>query len=114
MIEPKPSATPDADAQDATLTTRQGHPVSNNQNLRTVGDARPRHPGELPVSGKDHATSTASAFPNGWCTRAARALTAYFEAYGSVGDEPIAKYTRAKLFQTPKASRRRCSCAFPR
>jgi catalase len=80
------------------LTNRQGHPVYDNQNQRTVGA---RGPATLEnyqflekISHFDreripervvHARGTTS--------------FGYFEAYGTVGDEPIAKYTRAKLFQ---------------
>jgi catalase len=81
-----------------TLTNRQGHPVYDNQNQRTVGD---RGPATLEnyqflekISHFDreripervvHARGTTS--------------FGYFEAYGAWGDEPIATYTRAKLFQ---------------
>ncbi len=80
------------------LTNRQGHPVHDNQNQRTVGD---RGPATLEnyqflekISHFDrervpervvHARGTTS--------------YGYFEAYGTVGDEPIARFTRAKLFQ---------------
>ncbi|MET8868187.1 catalase [Nonomuraea sp. NPDC004580] len=80
------------------LTNRQGHPVYDNQNQRTVG---PRGPATLEnyqflekISHFDreripervvHARGTLS--------------YGYFEAYGKLGDEPIARYTRAKLFQ---------------
>jgi catalase len=83
---------------DRILTNRQGHPVHDNQNQRTVGD---RGPATLEnyqflekISHFDreripervvHARGTTS--------------YGYFEAYGAVGDEPVAKYTRAKLFQ---------------
>ena len=81
-----------------TLTNRQGHPVRDNQNQRTVGD---RGPATLEnyqflekISHFDreripervvHARGTTSC--------------GYFEAYGAWGDEPISRYTRAKLFQ---------------
>ncbi|WP_199438823.1 catalase [Umezawaea beigongshangensis] len=82
------------------LTNRQGHPVYDNQNQRTVGA---RGPATLEnyqflekISHFDreripervvHARGTTS--------------FGYFEAYGKWGDEPIAKYTRAKLFAEP-------------
>ncbi len=81
-----------------TLTNRQGHPVADNQNQRTVGD---RGPATLEnyqflekISHFDreripervvHARGTTS--------------YGYFEAYGTWGGEPISRYTRAKLFQ---------------
>ncbi|MBB6546646.1 catalase [Nonomuraea rubra] len=80
------------------LTNRQGHPVYDNQNQRTIG---PRGPATLEnyqflekISHFDreripervvHARGTLS--------------YGYFEAYGRLGDEPIDRYTRAKLFQ---------------
>ena len=39
--------------QRKTLTTRQGHPVSDNQNQRTVGPSRPVDDGELPLPRED-------------------------------------------------------------
>jgi catalase len=81
-----------------TLTTRQGHPVYDNQNQRTIGE---RGPATLEnyqflekISHFDrervpervvHARGTTS--------------YGYFEAYGTVGGEPVSRYTRAKLFQ---------------
>ncbi|MEV5892298.1 catalase [Nonomuraea fuscirosea] len=86
------------DDQREVLTNRQGHPVYDNQNQRTIG---PRGPATLEnyqflekISHFDreripervvHARGTLS--------------YGYFEAYGRLGDEPIARYTRAKLFQ---------------
>ncbi|MFD8533679.1 catalase [Streptosporangium canum] len=80
------------------LTNRQGHQVYDNQNQRTVGA---RGPATLEnyqflekISHFDreripervvHARGTTS--------------YGYFEAYGKLGDEPIGRYTRAKLFQ---------------
>lgn len=82
------------------LTNRQGHQVYDNQNQRTVGA---RGPATLEnyqflekISHFDreripervvHARGTTS--------------YGYFEAYGTFGDEPISRYTRAKLFQEP-------------
>ncbi|OEU95782.1 catalase [Streptomyces oceani] len=80
------------------LTNRQGHPVYDNQNQRTVGA---RGPATLEnyqflekISHFDreripervvHARGTTS--------------YGYFEAYGKWGDDDISRYTRAKLFQ---------------
>ena len=82
------------------LTTRQGHPVHDNQNLRTIGD---RGPATLE---NYHFLEKLSHFDRERIPERvvhARGTTAfgYFEAYGKVGDEPISKYTRAKLFQEP-------------
>jgi catalase len=80
-----------------TLTNRQGHAVHDNQNQRTVGD---RGPATLEnyqflekISHFDRERIPERVVH-------ARGTTAfgYFEAYGSWGDEPIATYTRAKLF----------------
>ena len=89
---------PEGDVERPTLTNRQGHPVYDNQNQRTVGA---RGPATLEnyqflekISHFDreripervvHARGT-TAF--GW-----------FEATGMWGDEPIGRFTRAKLFQ---------------
>ena len=50
-------------------------------------------------SWKRSPTSTASAFPERVVHARGAGAHGYFEAYGSVGDQPISKYTRAKLFQ---------------
>ncbi|MEE1926923.1 catalase [Streptomyces sp. TRM 70351] len=80
------------------LTNRQGHPVYDNQNQRTVGA---RGPATLEnyqflekISHFDRERIPERVVH-------ARGVTAYgyFEAYGAWGDEPIARYTRAKLFQ---------------
>jgi catalase len=80
------------------LTTRQGHPVYDNQNLRTVD---PRGPATLE---NYHFLEKMSHFDRERIPERvvhARGATAfgYFEATGKVGDEPISKFTRAKLFQ---------------
>lgn len=80
------------------LTNRQGHPVHDNQNQRTVGA---RGPATLEnyqflekISHFDRERIPERVVH-------ARGVTAYgyFEAYGAWGDEPIARHTRAKLFQ---------------
>jgi len=80
------------------LTNRQGHPVHDNQNQRTIGA---RGPATLEnyqflekISHFDRERIPERVVH-------ARGFTAYgeFEAYGTWGDEPISKYTRAKLFQ---------------
>ncbi len=81
-----------------TLTTRQGHPVPDNQNTRSVGS---RGPATLE---NYHLLEKISHFDRERIPERvvhARGTTAYgfFEATGKVGDEPISKYTRAKLFQ---------------
>ncbi|MFF7731526.1 catalase [Streptomyces sp. NPDC007984] len=80
------------------LTNRQGHPVHDNQNQRTVGA---RGPATLEnyqflekISHFDRERIPERVVH-------ARGVLAYghFEAYGTWGDEPISHYTRAKLFQ---------------
>jgi catalase len=82
------------------LTTRQGHPVADNQNQRSIGA---RGPATLEnyqflekISHFDRERIPERVVH-------ARGATAFghFEAYGTFGDRPIAELTRAKLFQTP-------------
>jgi catalase len=80
------------------LTTRQGQPVYDNQNQRTVGD---RGPATLE---NYHFLEKISHFDRERIpervVHARGAVThGYFEAYGTIGDQPAATYTRAKLFQ---------------
>ena len=82
------------------LTTRQGHPVYDNQNQRTVGA---RGPATLE---NYHFLEKISHFDRERIPERvvhARGVLAYgtFTADGTVGDEPISKYTRARLFQEP-------------
>ncbi|MFP7833442.1 catalase [Marisediminicola sp. LYQ134] len=80
------------------LTTRQGHPVYDNQNQRTVGA---RGPATLE---NYHFLEKVSHFdrervPERVVHARGAVAFGYFEATGTWGDEPIAKFTRAKLFQ---------------
>lgn len=82
------------------LTTRQGQPVYDNQNQRTVGA---RGPATLE---NYHFLEKISHFDRERIPERvvhARGTTSYgyFEAYGKLGDEPISRFTRAKLFQEP-------------
>ncbi|GAB2533147.1 catalase [Spirosoma aerophilum] len=83
---------------DQTLTTRQGHPLNNNQNIRTVGN---RGPATLEnyaflekISHFDR-----ERIPERVVHARGAGAHGVFEAYGTVGNEPVSKYTRAKLFQ---------------
>lgn len=83
--------------QDRILTTRQGHPVPDNQNTRTVGS---RGPSSLE---NYHFLEKISHFDRERIPERvvhARGFTCYgeFEATGKIGDEPASKYTRAKIF----------------
>jgi len=80
-----------------TLTTRQGHPVTDNQNIRTVGN---RGPATLE---NYHFIEKISHFdreevPERVVHARGAGAFGYFETYGKVGDEPVEKYTRAKVF----------------
>lgn len=81
-----------------TLTNRQGHPVTDNQNMRTVGNRGP-----ATLNNYDFIEKLSHFDREKIPERVVHARGAgaygYFEAYGKVGEEPISKYTRAKLFQ---------------
>ena len=88
----------DSDSTPRHLTTRQGHPVVDNQSQRTVGD---RGPATLEnyqflekISHFDR-----ERIPERIVHARGFVAHGYFEAYGTVGDEPASTYTRAKLFQ---------------
>lgn len=82
----------------ATLTNRQGHPITDNQNVRTVGSRGP-----TTLENYDFLEKISHFDRERIPERVVHARGAgahgYFEAYGQVGDEPISTYTRAKLFQ---------------
>jgi catalase len=85
---------------DRTLTTRQGHPVTNNQSQRTVGS---RGPATLE---NYHFLEKISHFDRERIPERvvhARGFVCYgeFEATGKIGDEPASTYPRAGLFQQP-------------
>lgn len=80
------------------LTNRQGHPITDNQNTRTVGDRGPT------VLENYNFLEKITHFdreriPERVVHARGAGAHGYFEAYGTVGDEPVSKYTRAKLFQ---------------
>ncbi|MCY9591945.1 catalase [Paenibacillus chitinolyticus] len=84
--------------QETTLTNRQGHPITDNQNIRTIGN---RGPSTLE---NYHFLEKISHFdrekiPERVVHARGAGAHGYFEAYGKVGEESVAKYTRAKLFQ---------------
>jgi catalase len=80
------------------LTTRQGHPVVDNQNNRTVGNRGPtvleNYQFLEKISHFDR-----ERIPERVVHGRGAGAHGFFEAYGTVGDEPISTYTRAKLFQ---------------
>ncbi|MEG0260404.1 MAG: catalase [Lysinibacillus sp.] len=81
-----------------TLTNRQGHPITNNQNLRTVGNRGP-----ATLENYDFLEKISHFDRERIPERVVHARGAgahgYFETYGVVGNDPISKYTRAKVFQ---------------
>jgi catalase len=81
-----------------TLTNRQGHPVHDNQNQRTVGARGPATLENYQFLEKISHFDRERIPERVVHARGATAF-GYFEATGKVGDEPISKYTRAKLFQ---------------
>ncbi len=86
------------DTKEMTLTNRQGHPISDNQHIRTVGNRGPS------VLENYHYIEKISHFdreriPERVVHARGAGAHGYFEAYGKVGSEPVSKYTRAKLFQ---------------
>jgi catalase len=81
------------------LTNRQGHPVYDNQNQRTIGDRGPATLENYQFLEKISHFDRERIPERVVHARGATAF-GYFEAYGKWGDEPIDRYTRAKLFQT--------------
>ena len=80
-----------------TMTTRQGRPVTDNQNIRTIGN---RGPATLE---NYHFIEKISHFdreevPERIAHARGTGAFGYFETYGKVGNEPVEKYTRAKVF----------------
>jgi catalase len=81
-----------------TLTTRQGHPVTNNQNSRTVTNRGPVTLENYQLLEKISHFDR-ERIPERVVHARGAGAHGVFEAYGTVGDQPISKYTRAKLFQ---------------
>jgi catalase len=84
--------------QEPTLTNRQGHPVYDNQNNRTVGERGPT------VLENYNFLEKISHFdreriPERVVHARGAGAHGFFEAYGTIGNEPASKYSRAKLFQ---------------
>ncbi|MEU9018230.1 catalase [Actinomadura sp. NPDC048394] len=80
------------------LTNRQGHPVYDNQNQRTVGARGPATLENYQFLEKISHFDRERVPERVVHARGATAF-GHFEAYGKWGDEPISRYTRAKLFQ---------------
>src|SRR5215204_2365860 len=80
------------------LTTRQGHPMTDNQSLRTVGNRGPATLENYQFLEK-MSHFDRERIPERVVHARGAGAHGYFEAYGTVGNEPVSKYTRAKLFQ---------------
>lgn len=80
------------------LTTRQGHPVTDNQNTRTLGDRGPATLENYQFIEK-MAHFDRERVPERVVHARGAGAHGIFESYGMVGDDPISKFTRAKLFQ---------------
>ncbi len=87
-----------ADDDRRVLTNRQGHPIHDNQNQRTIGERGPATLENYQFMEK-LAHFDRERVPERVVHARGATAFGYFEAYGAVGDEPISKYTRAKLFQ---------------
>lgn len=95
---PQPNQSGSNGTQSNILTTRQGHPVSDNQNTRTVGNRGPATMENYQFIEKlSHFDR--ERVPERVVHARGAGAHGYFEAYGTVGNEPVSKYTRAKLFQ---------------
>ena len=94
---------PHADGKDdaalpgQTLTTRQGHPVSDNQNTRTVGNRGPTTMENYQLLEKITHFDR-ERIPERVVHARGAGAHGFFESYGTVGGEPVEKYTRAKVF----------------
>ena len=88
----------DNDHQGPVLTNRQGHPIHDNQNQRTIGSRGPATLENYQFLEK-MSHFDRERVPERVVHARGAAAFGYFEAYGNVGDEPASAYTRAKLFQ---------------
>src|ERR1700710_885670 len=78
------------------LTPRQGHPVRDNQSTRTVGERGPATLENYQFIEKITHFDR-ERIPERVVHARGTGAHGYFEAYGTVGDEPASKYTRAKM-----------------
>jgi catalase len=78
------------------LTTRQGHPVADNQSLRSVGERGPATLENYQFIEKITHFDR-ERIPERVVHARGTGAYGYFEAYGKIGDEPATKYTRAKV-----------------
>jgi catalase len=82
--------------QERTLTTRQDHPVHDNQKVRTIGSRGPTKLKNYQFLEKlTHFDR--ERIPERVVHARGAGAHGYFEAYGKAGDEPVSKYTRQTL-----------------
>ena len=91
--------------QRPTLTTRQGHPVRDNQAMRSVGERGPATLEKYQFIEKITHFDR-ERIPERVVHARGTGAHGYFEAYGKIGDEPASRYTRARVLndtgvQTP-------------
>ncbi len=87
------------------LTTRQGHPIRDNQSLRSVGERGPATLENYQFIEKITHFDR-ERIPERVVHARGASAHGFFEAYGTIGGEPATKYTRAKALtekgkQTP-------------
>ncbi len=80
------------------LTTRQGHPLTDNQSVRTIGRRGPTTLENYPFLEKITHFDR-ERIPERVVHARGAGAHGYFEAYGTAGEYPVSKFTRAKLFQ---------------
>jgi catalase len=81
-----------------TITTRQGHPITDNQNVHTVGNRGPTTLENYQFLEKITHFDR-ERIPERVVHARGAGAHGYFEACGTAGGEPVSRYTRAKLFQ---------------
>jgi catalase len=81
-----------------TLTTRNGHPIGDNQNTRTIGNRGPATLENYQFIEK-LAHFDRERVPERVVHARGATAFGYFETYGTVNGDPISKFTRAKLFE---------------
>ncbi|GGC56704.1 catalase [Siccirubricoccus deserti] len=82
------------------LTTRQGHPVIDNQSLRSVGERGPATLENYQFIEKITHFDR-ERIPERVVHARGTGAYGYFEATGKISDEPATKYTRAKVLTKP-------------
>jgi catalase len=78
------------------LTTRQGHPVRDNQSLRSVGERGPATLENYQFIEKITHFDR-ERIPERVVHARGTGAHGFFEAYGTIGGEPASRYTRAKV-----------------